>query len=366
MEANKYPVIQPHQEDEITLRELLLKILDYWRELKNSWFTIMLICIPLIGWFGYKAFTRPITYSANLTFMLNEDKGSSGIASILGSFGSLLGGASGDYQLEKILEIARSRRIISSALFERSTINGQEDYFANHVIRIQGLHDKWKDDPVLQNFLFTQPDQSKFSMQENKALLALYAEFVGGEGVDKPIFGASLNEDTGIMSLSSVTTNEMLSINLLNTLYKNISEFYISKSIEREAQTLAILSQKRDSIGRALYKNDYSSATFSDQSMGVLLQQDKVPVKRYQRNDVILSAVYAEAIKNVEIAEFSLKSSTPFLTQLDVPIAPIKPDPRGRGKALVMGFLLGFLLGAIFVVGRKVVREAMNDENHIY
>ncbi len=282
-----------------------------------------------------------------------------GINSILGQFGGLLGGGSSDYQLEKILEIARSRRIISTALFERCNLNGQDEYYANHVINTQKLHDKWKNDNLLQNFLFTNSDQVNFSLKENKALLALYAEFVGGEGVDKPIFNASLNEDTGIMSLSSATADEMLSISLLNTLYKNISEFYISKSTERENQTLTVLTQKRDSIARALYKNDYSSATFEDQSMGVLLQQDKVPVKRYQRNNQILSEVYAEAIKNVELAEFALKTNTPFLTQLDVPIAPIKPDPRGRARALVTGFFLGFFLGSIFIIGEKIIKEAL-------
>jgi hypothetical protein len=363
MEDKNYPILPAGQpDDEITLRELILKIKEYYTELRNNWKILLLVILPCTAYFGYKAWVKPVTYTSGLTFMLNEEKGGGGISSILGQFGGLLGGGGGDYQLEKILEIARSRRIISSALFERGNINGQDDYFANHVIRIQKLHDNWNDDKELQNFFFTNADPSKFSMQENKALLALYAEFVGGEGADGTIFGAKLNEDTGIMSLSAATKNEMLSINLLNTLYKNISEFYISKSTEREAQTLAILTQKRDSIGRALYRNDYSSASFEDQSQGVLLQQDKVPVKRFNRNNQILSAVYAEAIKNVEIAEFSLKSSTPFLTQLDVPIAPIKPDPRGRVKALLTGFILGFILGAVFVVGRKVVRGAMSEE----
>lgn len=367
MEDKNYPILPAGQpDDEITLRELILKVKEYYTELRKNWIILLLVILPCTAYFGYKAWIKPVTYTSGLTFMLNEDKGGGGLGSILGQFGGLLGGASGDYQLEKILEIARSRRIITSALFERGNINGQDDYFANHVIRIQKLHDKWKGDELLQGFLFTNADQLKFTMQENKALLALYAEFVGGEGVEKAIFGASLNEDTGIMSLSSVTTDEMLSINILNTLYKNISEFYISKSTEREAQTLAILTQKRDSIGRALYRNDYSSASFEDQSQGVLLQQDKVPVKRFNRNNQILSAVYAEAIKNVEIAEFSLKSSTPFLTQLDVPIAPIKPDPRGRGKALVTGLLLGFFLGVIIVVGRKVVRGALSEEKSPY
>jgi hypothetical protein len=69
--------------------------------------------------------------------------------------------------------------------------------------------------------------------------------------------------------------------------------------------------------------------------------------------------MYGEAIKNAEVAEFALKSSTPFLTLLDVPIAPIKADARGRGKGVLIGLLSGILLGVVFIVGRKIIQTAM-------
>ena len=362
-ESTNYPMPQPKQDGEITLQDVILKVKEYYTVLLSRWMILLFVILVFTSYFGYKAWIKPIYYQAKLTFMLNEDEGGGGISSILGQFGGLLGGGNGDYQLDKILEIARSRRIISSALFEKANLNGRDDYYANHVINTQKLHRKWKKDKLLQNFQFTNADQSKFSIQENKALLALYAEFIGGEGVDRPIFGATLNEDTGIMTLSAATSDEMLSIYLLNTLYRKVSEFYISKSTERESQTLAILIQKRDSIGRALYNNDYTTANFEDQNMGILLQQDKVPVKRYQRNNQILSGVYAESIKNVELAEFALKTNTPFLTQLDVPIAPIKPGPRGRAKALITGFVLGLSLGALFIIGFKTIKEILANNN---
>lgn len=360
-EQPQYPAVSPVPNDEITLRELILKIKEYWAEIWRNWLTIALITLPFVGYFGYPALNRPLTYTAQLTFMLNDDKGGNGIASMLGQFGSLLGGRGGDYQLGKILEIARSRRIISAALFEKYNLNGQEDFYANHIIRLQQLHDKWKADTTLNGFLFTQGDPTAFSRTENKALLALYGEMIGGVGVGRPMFGTGLDEDTGIMTLSLNSRDEMLAIELLNTLYKNISAFYIEKSIQRESETLEILTQKRDSIGRVLNSNDYAAAAFDEKSRGLLQETQKVPSTRYRRNTQILSLMYGEALKNAEFAEFALKSSTPFLSLIDVPIPPLKPEARGRVNTILTWLIIGLLLGSVYVITRKIVREAMAE-----
>lgn len=328
-------------------------------EIRRNWLIVALVTLPFVAYYGYQAFSRPITYTARLTFMLNEDRGGNGLASMLGQFGGLLGGTE-DYQMEKILELARSRRIISGALFKRYNLNGQEDFYANHVIRVQRLHDKWKNDSTLNGFLFTRENPADFNRIENKALLALHGEIIGsGEGVEGPMFGTGLNNDTGIMTLSMYSRDEMLAIDLLNTLYQKISTFYVDKSVERERETLKILAQKRDSIGRVLNRNDVASASFEDRNNALLMEINKVPGKRYQRNNQLLSLVYGEAIKNAELAEFAMKSSTPFLSVIDVPIPPIKPDARGRAVSVLIGLALGLLISTIFIVGRKIFRDTM-------
>ncbi len=239
---NAHPISDPPQKEETNLRDVLRKIREYGAELRRSWRIVALITLPVLVFFCYKPFTRPLRYTAELTFMLNDEQGGAGVASLLGQFGGLLGGGGGDYQLEKILEIARSRRIISAALFESYQLNGQPDFFANHVIRTQELHKKWKKDTLLNGFLFTRDNLAQFNRRENKALLAVYGEMVGAQGVDLPLFSKSVDDDTGIMTLSISSNDEMLSIALLDTLYKNISTFYIEKSIQRESETFEILS----------------------------------------------------------------------------------------------------------------------------
>jgi len=347
------------EEQELTLKDLLFKIKEFLEEIKQKWWFIITITVLTTSWFGYKAFTKPITYTAGLTFMLNEDNGG-GIASMLGQFGGLLGGGGGEYQLEKIMEIVRSRRILGTTLFTFAEIDGSKDYLANHLIRINNVHKKWNSDNDLKGFLFTHGKVDSFSRSENKALLALQAEVLSGKSSGIPVLGTAVNEETGIMTLSAKTRSESLSIALINTLFKELSAFYLEKSVGRERETLNLLIAKRDSLYFALNQNDVSTASFDDRNNNLLLQTDKVPSVRNRRNNQVLSAMYAEAVKNVEVAEFALNSRMPFITAIDTPVAPIYPDPRGRATALILGILIGLTVSSTLVIVRKTIKDAIN------
>ena len=67
--------IPPYQDDEITLKELIEKLLEFWRELWAKKWWIILIAIPFVLYFGYKAKNTPITYTAELTYTLNAAGG---------------------------------------------------------------------------------------------------------------------------------------------------------------------------------------------------------------------------------------------------------------------------------------------------
>jgi len=73
------------EEDEITLKELILKIKEFFWEVVRNWKWVVLIVIPFVTFFMYKAVSTPVTYEAELTFMVNEDDGGGmgGVSAIL-------------------------------------------------------------------------------------------------------------------------------------------------------------------------------------------------------------------------------------------------------------------------------------------
>jgi G-rich domain on putative tyrosine kinase len=371
---------QPYLEnDEITLKELLLKLSEYGQEVRKNWFIIALICLATTGFFMYKAFVNRPEYLAKLTFMVNTDDSKSAggaAASILGQFG--LGGGDSKDNLDKILALSKTNTILEKALFRKVTVDGVTDCYANELIRDLLIHEKWeKDTSGLKGFLFSTTDlakpnrkesltgylysddnTNKLTRVESNALKALIDKLVGNEG-EVPLFNSNYDKKTGIMSLTLNTYSEDLSIKLLEEIYLQLSKFYIDKTVEKQKRSYELVSAKADSIESALNGVEYRQADFEDHNRMILFEKAKLPKLRLNRDRTVLNLMYNEAVKNQELAEFSLKNKIPYVQAIDTPFPPIKPTKESKAKALIIGLVSGFFLGVIFIIMRKIYRDAL-------
>lgn len=351
------------QSDEMTLKELILLIQEYWGGLwGKKWY---IIAAGLIGGFifGVIEYRKPVTYTAELTFMVNEDEGGG-----LGAFGGLAasfgigGGGSSEYNLEKMLSLLRSRQIIQEVVFEQIEINGKLDYFANHFIEEYDLHNQWLKNDSLQNFYFTRNDVNQFSKWENSALKTLKAILVGSEKrVGK--LNSNLNDETGIISLSYGAENEILSTRFLNALFEELSKYYILKVTEKQKITLQLTELKRDSLRGELDELQLKLLNIKDTQRGVLLSQYSSKKLQIERDYNVCLIAYGEAVKNYEIADFALKSQTPFVQAIDRPIPPIEPNKTLitiLKKVIIGGIVGGFLATLVFIVSH-IYSSVMND-----
>lgn len=351
------------EEDEITLKELILKVKEFFQEVLKNWMLIVLITIPFVLYFFYQTYNIPNTYPATLTFMLNEDKGSSigglgGLAASLG-FGS---GGNSEYNLDKMHSLLKSRNIIQRAIFEKTTINKENNFVANHLIKMYDFHELWKEDVTgLNNFVYTHNKIEEFNRIEYRVLKILYGKLIGSED-KKGILGSSINDETGVMSMYLEANNEELSIKLLKILFENLSDFYVNKTIEKQKLTFEITKQKVDSIRQVMNDYQFQLLKIKDTQRNSILYQSKAKELTIKRELQALTLGYGEALKNQEIANFALKSKTPFIQPIDLPIPPLSSskDSRVYKKNLIIGGFLGSFLAIIFIIGRKVIRDAMD------
>ncbi len=356
---------EEHYDDEISLKELILKLKEFWFELWRNWYLIILFCIPFLAYFLYQHFTFEKTYTAKLTFMVNEDEGGGGlggVSSVLGSFG--LGGASGgEYNLEKMLSLLKSRKIIQNVILEKVELNGQEDFYANHFINIEGLQSIWAEntDPVdLSSFLFSNSNLEAFSQEENTALKYIHSSFIGNseKGI-APLLSSTIAEETGIMELGFQSKDENFSIQILERLFTYLSEYYVAQSIEKQLNTYNIISAKSDSLEQELRTAEYSLASFSDKNRGLYNKTDQLQQFRLEAKVKMLGAAYVKVVEQKEIAEFSLRDQTPVVQIIDYPISPIEPSKSSLIKNLIIACLIGGFLGSLFVLGRKIIKDAL-------
>lgn len=349
--------------DEITLKELILKLQEFYRELIKNWKLVIFITIPFIAFFLYRAFTTPPSYAADLTFMVNEDEGggAGGAMAILSQFGLGGGGGSGKHNLQKIMELSKTRKLIQLSLFDKTVINGKTDYLANHIIDIYNLHEDWEEsESGLKDFKYTQDSFPGFNLVEN-SVLKVIQRVVNGSKKEKGIYTTSINEETGIMTLSANSLSQQLSLDWLDLTYAHLSQYYIDKTIEKQKATFELVKEKVDSIKIALNNTELRLARFKDANRGLYTNTASLEESRLIRDLQVLTIIYGESVKNLEIADFTLKNKTPFIQLIDAPISPLYPSTESKIKAMILGGLLGVFIAFGFLIGRKIIRDALSD-----
>ena len=303
--------------------------------------------------------------------MINDEDGGSlgNMAAVLGQFG-LGGPVSSESNLDKIIELSRTRTITQKALYNKASIDGQSDYLANHLIRSLEARKKWnkrklaalisKEDGLnIDGFTFTHDSVPAFQLLENKALKKLHRHLVGKEKTGDA-FESDFSELSGIMSFRVTSGHSDLSIQLVENLFDELSDFYLVKSGEKQRHNYKIVKSKYDSISTELNAVQYSIAKFDDENQGLIRRRDQLKKKRMQGQELKLVSMLTEAEKQLQISQLSLESNSAFIQPIDRPIPPLKPSNKGKLYFFLLGGLLGGIFSIIFVVAKKMYGDIMN------
>ena len=158
--------LSPQQDDEISLKELILKLGEWWRYLWSRWLVILIVGL-LGGALGLvMAILKKPTYTAELSFVLEDEKGGGGLAAYAGiasQFGISLGGAGGGglFEGDNIIEFLKSRAMIEKTLLSTAAFQGKEDLLVNRYVAFNELRAAWEEDDRLRDIRF-RPDSGIF------------------------------------------------------------------------------------------------------------------------------------------------------------------------------------------------------------
>ena len=363
-------------EDEISLKELILKFREYFWYIISKWKILSLFVLLGLSFNLFNYFTHNPKFTATISFMINEDESSSlgGLGSLLGSVGGLLGGGASEYNLDKILEISKSDRIAEQILLKKCTINNKTDYIANHLIESKDtldewIHVSWYKKPLInyerklsqRNHRFKSDSIDYSNNIETYVLKELIKVLFGTKSQpNSGIVSTEYGELTGIMRLSTLTYDQQLSLEITNSIFKELSDFYVIKSVEKQQQTFDLMKLKHDSINDLLNQKRYALAQFQDKNRGLFKISDKVKQGQYQTDVLIFSTALGEAKKNLEIADFALRDKTPFVQILDRPFLPLESSKPALFRSLLLGIILGSFIGVLIIILRKVYQDIMS------
>ena len=334
------------ENDEISIKDLILLIKKYFFVLLRKWWLIGIFGILVGGYFYYSASKQPTTYSAELTY-------TSGEGNSLGGVGGLLGGFLGrgrSNPLAKAQAMAKTQKIGKTALFTKVYIDDTLDYLINHHGRIYEFEEFV---PFKDNLLSTKKERKVF-----KTILSI---------INKAFFTQSIDEETGIASMSINTLSEDYSIELTKTYYESLVDFYKKTEVGQQQKTLNALQNRADSIYGVIQSTAYGIARIKDQDKGIFWAVDRVPETQATTELTFLTSAYQEVVKNLETLKFTVASNTPSISAIDYPTTPLKPQKESKLIKALIGAFIGCFLASLFILGRQIIADIMadDDENHL-
>jgi uncharacterized protein involved in exopolysaccharide biosynthesis len=346
------------QKDEITLKELLHKTGEWFRYLRSKWLIIGSVSILGAALGFWYATTQKPTYTASLSFALEEEgAGASAAMGLASQLGLDIGGATsgGAFKGANVLEIFKSRLMIQKALLE-PVANNSKKSLAELYIDANEWRKAWKEKKNLKNIQF--PVRAIDLSRTQDSVLGLIHEKL----MKQELTVGQKDKKNSVIFVELATKSEEFSKNFTETLAVIVSDFYIETKSKKAKNNLSILQHQRDSIRAALNGSLTGVAVSNDQVFGLnpALNVRRVPGIKKEVDVQANTAILTELVKQTELARINLRKETPLIQVIDKPILPLKKEKFGKGKGLVLGGLLAAFLVTGVLIGRKVLKRLMN------
>ncbi|MRG46931.1 lipopolysaccharide biosynthesis protein [Chitinophaga sp. SYP-B3965] len=347
------------QENEVSLKNLIIKMQDWGKYLLFKWKLILLFGILGAGiGLAYAWFKKP-KFVAELTFVMEDSKSNplAGYSGIASQFGIDIGGGSGGgvFTGDNILEFLRSRLMVEKTLLSPLNVNGKKISLADFYLDITEIRKNWASTSPIKNLSFPpDADHRNFSRQQDSVLNTIWLSIIKENlQVIKP------DKKLSFIAVRCISPDEIFSKVFTERLVKEATDFYVQTKTKRSKINVDKLQEKADSIEELLNRKTYSVAASQDLNRNPGRSVASVNTELASRDKAVLQTMYIEVMKNLEVSRMSMAQEMPIIQVVDSPILPLRKEKLGKLKSLIIGgFISGFLI-VLFLMVRKLYKEIM-------
>lgn len=339
------------------LRELFRDIQSWWRYLLSKWKIIVPIGI-LGGILGFiYATTKAPNYLASVDFVVEESGGRSaggGLGSLAALAGVNLGGGGGAFQGDNILELYKSRTMLTEALLSEDG----EEILLDRYMRIHEISEAWEDNPELLALDFRVNAGERTYQQDS-----ILGKFVNNIKtnylkVNKP------DKMLSLVRVEVISPEEQFSKKFTDALMQEVNDFYINTRTKKTQASVAILQRQTDSVRTELDKAILAAARAREvnPSANPTRMSLHVPYAKHEVDVQVNEALIKELIKNLEVSKMELRRETPLIQIIDPPVLPLEEVRTGKLKSLIIGGILAGIFIVGYLISVEYYRRVMEEE----
>ncbi len=340
-----------HGNDEISFEDISVKLNVWISYLKLHWWKIIIAGF-IGGGLGYTyAYLKPKKFVAKLTFLVEEGKTGGGLASLAGQFGFDVGNTGGSSLLtgENLLLFLKSPGLVKEVLL--SSFDSTQKYsLADKYVEIYSLKKKWATNKLVSNNINFPPALKIHSRLQDSLLQGVVNGIILKELVaERP------EKKATFVTVQTTMLDESLSKLFCERLVNKATERYIVSKTIRQKTNVDRLQRRSDSIAALLNYKTYSTAVENEKALDVnpAYRSTTIMVEVMGRDKSMIASIYAEVVKNLEIAKIQLNQETPTIQVVDGIDLPLRISRTSKLQFLVVGAFISMAI----VIGILTIKK---------
>jgi uncharacterized protein involved in exopolysaccharide biosynthesis len=333
--------------DEISLAELWLKVKSVVAYLWGYKFLIVAVGL-LFGAGGYfKVKLAKPSYTASLTFALEQGGGGGGLSGLASQFGFSMGAGAEGLGGDNLLSLMKSRRIVQDVLLSPIYVNGDSLLLVNQYVAAEPkLKAKW-------DSLGLYPmDAAKCCDPKQDSALGVVVKSVS----ENSLAVSKVDKKLSFVTVSYTGTDPVFTGAFVELLTANSTEFYVQTKMANSTANIAKLEQRVDSVSAELQAAMVGYASAQDQNSFTVQSTAKVPSVQKQMKVTMLTTLYGELVKNLELSKTMAAREEPLITVIDRPHYPLRVR-ESKLKSAAIGGVLGVFLTLVFLGARAFIKD---------
>lgn len=321
---------------------------------------------------------KPVRYNAEITFSVEDSKSIGGglLSSLGGSIGmdigSLAGSGNGVLSGDNVLSLLKSKSMMAECLKTPYPISANSSAttsdtiatsssadsiklpaVSNYVIAdryadVYGLRAKWANDKKIGRAIyFGQPDQN---LRLQDSLLKLIIKRIE----EKELSVIKPDKKLSFFNIAINSKDELMSLLITQRIIKIATDFYVNAKVGRLKSNIERLEKRTDSISNLLNQRTYSATEDARLLLNVNPADINAPVysEISQRDKMVLTTIYAELMKNLEVSKAALIQETPTVQIVDQTGYPLERIETEWYEGIFLGALLALLSFTSFLLIR--------------
>lgn len=341
------------QPGDFSLGELIVRVQELTKYLLSKWM-IILAFLFLGGAIGaVYAWVKAPVFSAETTFVLEDEGSGGGVIGQLGGLAGLagidVGSGEGLFQGDNILELYKSRSMIEKTLLSFAD-SAKSSRLINRYIEINKLD---QEIPELRDFQFHPQGENRL----RDSIISLIITDINRNYliVSRP------DKKLSIISVKVKSSDELFAKQFTDQIVGNVNAFYVETKTKKSLENIKILQQKTDSVRAVMNGAIYSSAAGIDATpnLNPTRQVLRAPSEKSKFDVETSKTILGELIRNLELTKMTLLKETPLIQIIDRPVLPLSKSQTSILKGVVMGALISGMLAILTLLCRYIIRQAL-------